>query len=280
MARLHAENYDERLRAGEALGKLHAVEAVESLIKLLEEDDSGVQSFSATALGQIGDLRALLPLVEQLKLNKPSIYSVSAALYHFGGDAVLPQAALLFDPAAKPVYDLILNNLWMLGDQRAIEPILRFLRNAPDFASKHNAIAALGYLKAQQAITPIAEVLYNAPDADQSWVAAMALGNIGSKQAFDALVEALKGGIPHVQRSAALAFGEMEAVEDIKPLLAALHDPDRHIRGGIAVALGNLREKRAVTALTEALNDPDDATRHFIANALEKITGDSELPRA
>lgn len=124
--RLNVTNQTELWRVCQGLGKLRAVDAVPRLIELLEDDDAGVDSVAATALGQIADTRALEPLIEQFKKHKPSVYSISAAFSYFGAEAVMPLTDVLFDDIAKPVHDLPLIVLGSFGDDRAIDPILRY----------------------------------------------------------------------------------------------------------------------------------------------------------
>jgi HEAT repeat protein len=273
LARLHVASQSELARACEALGKLRAVEAVERLIELLEHEDNAVDSYAARALGRIGDRRALMPLIEQFKQHKTSVYAVSAALFQFQEHAVGPLIDVLFDDGARQVHDLALMNLGMLQDSRAIEPIMRYLDNAQDAASKCHAMTALGQLQAEQAVQRIAELFCAAVDSDMRGSAAMALGNIGNEDAFRILLDELRHGTPENQHAAALAFGEMKTIDDIEPLLTEFRNASPRIRSAIAVALGNLQDIRAIPALTDALNDPDKATRQYAQLSLQKING-------
>lgn len=269
LLRLNSESQEERRSVIQALGRLKAVDAVERLIALLDDDE--IAGTAAEALGKIRDLSALMPLIDLLKKHKPSVYSVSAALNAFGEHAVLPLSAVLLDNTAHRVHDLVLMELWMIGDKRAIEPISAFLQASHDKKLKSNAISALGYLKAQDAVPQIAEILRSTSDYDLGSAAAMALGHIGGREAFFELVDVLEHGEFETQHHAALAFGQMGSVEDIQPLLAALKHQNHYIRSAAAVSLGNLKDKRAVEALRQILDDPDEATRSFVVNALEKI---------
>jgi HEAT repeat protein len=268
-SRLNTESYEELRSVIKALGKLRAVDAVETLISLLENDEAA--GTAAEALGQIGDLRAVMPLITLLKKHTPVVYSASAALYNFGEHAVLPLIQVLADEQASQVHDLVLTELWMFDDKRAIEPILALLQKTQNVKVKNAAIVALGYLKADTAIEQIREVLNTPTQTDLIHSAAMSLGNIGGEEAFNALMYAFDHGTPEVRHNAALAFGQMESVRDIQPLLGALKHSDHYIRSAIAVSLGNLKDKRAIPALREALDDSDEATRQFAASALEKI---------
>ena len=275
--RLNGTNQAELWRICEALGKLGAVDAVPRLIELLANDGAGVDSAAATALGQIGDTRALEPLVQQFKKHTSSVYSISAAFYRFGEKAVIPLTEVLFDVNAKTVHDLALMELGMIGDKRAVDPIMRYLDSVQDTGGKRSAITALGRLKAEQAVPMIAELFEAATDFDTRISSSMALAEIGDHQAFAVLVRELEIGSPENQHDAALAFGQMERVEDIEPLLNALKNGSANVRSAIAVSLGNLRDSRAIPALQEALHDLDEDTRRYAQVGLDKISGVDDI---
>ena len=75
--------WDIRVEACIALGKLKAVEAVDALIATLVEDsDPIVKTYAAIALGQIGDKRAVAPLIHMLDYFKGNYTSTTAPLMY------------------------------------------------------------------------------------------------------------------------------------------------------------------------------------------------------
>ena len=56
-----------RSGAVEALGRIGDVRAVEPLIQRLQDEDEDVRSAAAEALGRIGDARAVDPLIQRLQ---------------------------------------------------------------------------------------------------------------------------------------------------------------------------------------------------------------------
>jgi HEAT repeat protein len=294
LRRLDTDSTEELIQVCAALGNLRARQAVERLILFLDHEDIGVQSSAATALGAIGDRRALMPLINQLKQHKQSVYSVSAALYHFGRDAVLPLVDVLRDPAATHVYDLVLMELSMLEDRRAIKPVLellnstllvvkaerspslRLLAASEESEITYGSIVTLGNLKAQEALEPISKVLFQTRDFSMRQVAAHAIAQIGSQDALKVLISAIEHGTHEVQQAAVLAFGAMEGTQALQPLLTVLSHANPNLRSSAAVSLGNLRAKQAVDALRSALNDPDEGTRYYASDALQKIEQGSD----
>ncbi len=67
---LNVDDLTYRTAAEEALGLIGDVSAVEPLIKLLNDDDVSVKEHAAGALGKIGDKKALKPLIDAQKNEK------------------------------------------------------------------------------------------------------------------------------------------------------------------------------------------------------------------
>lgn len=125
---LREGNVDERQRAAIALGAARSKDAVEPLIKALEDDDDFVRNFAVKSLANIADSRALSPLIEAL--NDTSVLvrrSAVTALGNLGS----PEA---FDPLIKAFNDghfMVRRSaaaaLGSLGDPRAIDSLIEAL---------------------------------------------------------------------------------------------------------------------------------------------------------
>lgn len=295
LTRLDIGTAEELTHVCAALGNLRARRAVERLILLMDHEDRGVQSSAAMALGTIRDRRALVPLIDQLKQHKHSVYAVSAALSRFGDDTVLPLIDVLRDPTATHVHGLVLMDLSMREDRRAIEPVLellkttlpvvkaeqppslRLLARSGESEITYWSVVTLGNLKAQEALGAIAEVLFQTRDMSMREAAAQAIAHIGSQDALDVLVNAMDQGTREVQQAVVLAFGAMEATRVLQPLLTALRHADPMLRYSAAASLGNLKAQQAADALREASNDSDETTRRFASEALRKIEQGSDI---
>jgi hypothetical protein len=104
-----------RLKACTKLGQLGDARAIEPLITRLGDRDSAVQQAACRALGQLGDARAIEPLIA-----------------HLGDrwDSALRQAAC--------------RALGQLGDTRAIEPLIARLGNRDVQQAAKSALVAIG----------------------------------------------------------------------------------------------------------------------------------------
>jgi len=268
---LGTANDEERIQVMQALARLKATEAVDQLILLLNHEDQYTQSVAADALGEIGDERAIEPLLADFVKHKHNVYSASSALGRFKEKVVDPLIDLLFDPSVKPLHDLIIIELWMIGDERAIDPIIETLNQTDDGKIKAQAINALGVFRSGTAIPSLAKILFEADNIDDRSRTAHVIGEIGGKKAIEVLINALENGSTEVQQSAVLAMGNLKHLDDLEPLLTALKSDNHYIRSGAAVSLGNLRDKRAIDALTIALTDVNQDMRNTVQWALDKI---------
>ena len=110
-----------RWKAAEALGAMRAVQAVEPLIKALDDPYVDVGWMAARALGQIGDLRAVEPLIARLSHEDQWMRKGAAWGLGLIGDkrAVMPLLPLLKDPKTK-VKAQAAHALGKIGDERAL----------------------------------------------------------------------------------------------------------------------------------------------------------------
>ncbi|HEX2618608.1 MAG TPA: HEAT repeat domain-containing protein [Phototrophicaceae bacterium] len=260
-----------RIWAIGALAKLKAFAAVDRLVELLQDDDEYIQHVAAEALGEIGDERALNPLIDDLKRHKHNVYAVSAALRRFGALAVDKLIMVLEDENSQKVHHLVMMDLSFIGDRRAVLPILKRLEQTTDNRIQSSAISALSMLKAEETLEAINRVMHTTQDITLRYTAAKAIGEIGGEKAFKILSDAYETGSFEVQHCAVLAMGSLSEVPNIQLLLNALTSPNHYLRSGAAVTFGNLRDVRAVDALRVAQNDLDDDVRRYAADALKKI---------
>lgn len=122
---LNSEDWDKRMEAAEALGKIKDAKAVDSLIRALKDDEDGVVRMSVAealgktieALGKIGDARAVQPLLRALKDEDQNIQCKAAEALGKIGDFGSVEAILdwLFaNPFRKELeMDAMIN---LLGD--------------------------------------------------------------------------------------------------------------------------------------------------------------------
>ena len=148
----------------------------------------------ATVLGELGDARAVAPLIQALD-DKDTSRPATTALGRMGDSAALPALQCAIGQHAEEAYDIALARL---GDAAALERFLNALR---------------------------IDVVDKTPKAHETRRrAADALGEIGNRQAIGALVDSLHDKKGDVRLAAVGALGKIAAAEAVEPLLTALRN--------------------------------------------------------
>ena len=205
-----------RERALSALGRIGDLRAVEPLIALLQtaEERKEIRAQAATALGVLGDRRALQPLI----------------------------TALGAEEEEKRIRAYAARALGELGDPRALEPLIEAWKTERSKAGRFhyvgwNAVIAIGRLPDFRILETMAAVLRDPADK-----------NVPSRY------------------HAARWLGETGAADAVEPLIGALSDPDSGVRAAAARALGRGQNPRAIEPLVANLRrtgfslfpDPED----------------------
>jgi ribosomal protein L7/L12 len=133
------DDYSVRVRAATALGKLGDARAVEALgVAVKDDDEWPVRQQAAKALGELGDAQAVEPLIVAIKEKKDDYsYEVqmaaAAALAKLGdARAVEALADVLTDDGEWPVRKAAAQALGEIGDARAVGPLTAALGDAEE----------------------------------------------------------------------------------------------------------------------------------------------------
>ena len=249
--------------AAEALGEIGDARAVRPLIAALKDRD--VHGWVINALGLIGDARAVKPLIAEI--DGDGRENVATALGKIGAPAVESLLAVLQD-SRKEVRQAASRALGEIGDVRAVEPLIALLCDEDeDEKLRKSATAALGKIGDARAVEPLIAVLkdrtYRVHDE-----AEYALGQIGAP-AVESLLTMLKDSNREVRRAAARTLGRTGDVRAVELLIALLQDQE--LRRAAIFGLGHMGDARAVEPLIAVLRDADSIVREFAARALGQI---------
>jgi HEAT repeat protein len=149
------------------LGEIGDERAFVPLIEILE---NGADSFVIEALGKIGDVRAIEPILQTLdNADSWSISSAALVLANFGdARAVDLSIGLLNDNNESIIFDAI-STLKEIGDERAFEPLINLYGAISDVQSKKNmknavleALLELEY--SEKSIEPIINIISSGID--------------------------------------------------------------------------------------------------------------------
>lgn len=224
------------------------------LIAALKDRDGEVRLSAIEALGEIGDARAVEPLIAMLADKYVRTRSLGEEEYV---DASVGMSAALA--------------LGRIGDKRAVEPLLASLKTRTGPVG--GIIEALGQIGDPRAIEPLLAAI---KDGVMDHLAFKALGQIGDTRAVEPLIVALEDDKQSktMRGHAAGALGAISDARAVEPLIAALKDEDQYMRLRAIEALGQIGDARAVEPLIAALKDDKQSMqRTAAARALKSITG-------
>ena len=322
--------------AVELLGEFREVEAIEPLINLLDcrdplVSDEAINSLAligkpaaeplhaamltakreirkraAIVLGQIGDKRALEPLITILKDRSECIFTRKKADKAGLRADVAEALAVLGDLAAvEPLRDAVKNDprtivavaamasLVRLGDDDQLD-VLHTLLKSNDPAVQFSVIQALGRVKSPKSLSHLEIFWKNATAGRKSMEADRALRSISKslealvgppdpwpkRDLFDdsppprdlrSYAKVLQLPDEAVRSEAAKALAEIGA-EAVDLLLVALKDEDADVRIPAVVGLGTFGGGRALEPLLEILKkDPKNIVRMAAAESLGKL---------
>ena len=192
-------------------------ELVEPLTELFNSsDDADVRSVCVQALTELAeDGRAPTPLIDALSDAEPGV--VLSGIF-----------ALTYFP-----------------DNRALEPLCRFVESRRNVLFSENAMSQLGEMGNPKAVPTLLGVLLDTNnELSQSFgTAAIALARCG-QAGFEALVSALENEDPRIRRAAVVGLDVSGNEESGVYLDRALTDPDADVRQRAKVRMGNFYFRR------------------------------------
>jgi HEAT repeat protein len=251
-----------------SISGMKAARDVRGLIRLLNHRDVDIQYEAAEALGDLGDSRAVEPLVTVLKNDELSgiRWKAAEALSKIGAPAVdaLIGALLHHDDDVRWKAAIALGEI---GDPRAVEPLIALLCDEDRFV-KSRAAHALGLI-GDAAVDPLIRALREG-DGNLRWGAAIALGKIRDTRAIEPLIRALADKYENVRAEAATSLAGI-GKPALAPLLQFLKFSGGSARLEVVTALGELKDSDAIQPLIQMLENADDEERKAIADALDAI---------
>jgi HEAT repeat protein len=278
--------------------KMKEKKNIKGLIKALNyKKDWSIRADAAGALGDIGDVRAVEPLIAALKHGEREVrQAITEALGKIGNpQAVEPLIATLKDKEWK-VRKASASALGKIGDQRAVEPLIIILKNKLENEDVlKTAAAVLGKIGDYRAVEPLIAVLKGEVRGDRQAIAE-ALGEIGDTRAVEPLIATLKDEGWPVRECAAKVLDKLGWKPDqgvngvwyliakkdwekasalgtvaVEALITALEDEDGAVGNSAAKALGKIADPRAVEPLISKLKDEKWSEHKAIVEALGVI---------
>lgn len=255
-------------RVIDALGEKGDPAAVEYLTGVLEDttwEARKSREAAARALGRIGDVKAVDPLIDALDSSYYEVRKEAAEALGKIADirAAVPLITALNDDNAN-FREIVVNSLCNIMKPKIAGPLVNVLGNKNNVVRKGAAdvLSEIGWEPADDTESAIYLT------AKQEWDELPAAG----AHAVPALIAVLKDENPEIRSGAVRTLGKIGHPGAVESLIAALKDqssPDSYIREIIA-ALGEIGDVRALAHLSVFLNDYlEDSAKE----ALKKISG-------
>jgi len=267
IARLKDENAGVRRAAAHSLGQLGDLRAVMPLIAVLADSDAEVRSAAVDALADLEDPRAIGPIAGLLKDPVSDVkHNALSALSHWDqGVPAAPVIALLDDGDADVRHEAV--DLLEHLHARSAGPAIARLIHDPSADVRSAVVQALGNLGEQSGAAAITEALGDA-NADVRQAALGALNDLKAPIAETTLINLMKDQNADVRQRAAELAGERSVVATIPQLRRLIDDPRGDVREAATEALGHIADPAARQALQAALQSPDPKVRRAAAEAL------------
>ena len=253
---------------GPDVKKLTVRRDIASLSRLLEHKDPQIQYEAAEALGNLGDEKAIGPLITALKRDEFSgvRWKAAEALSKIGNPAVEPLIATLQFPDDDVRWKAAIA-LGEIGNPDAVEPLIQLLSDDDRFVRSRaaHALSMIG----DPSVVPLIHALQKG-DPGVRWGAALALGKIKNPIAVEPLILALTDEVAMVRAEAAAALASF-GTPALAPLLGFLKGSMGETRIEVMTALGELKNADAIEPLVQLLENADDSERQAIADAIDAI---------
>ena len=257
-----------RYHAAELLAKMKSSLATPAIVAALEEERSSfARERIISALGTIGDTRAIEPLLKLL--YDPDEKTRVAAVTALGetGDAQLvkPICALLKDKD-ESVRMRATQSLFSVNPEDAAQAI----------SESVDVTRASGWItKALVGPGPWAVPLlskFEKLDTPMRVIVIRACRGWGNPRAMKIVIKALKDKDADVHRASVYELCRYYSDEnDVKVLIPALNDTESDIRRNVAEVFGHWGDKTAIEPLKARLKDSDHSVRLAAALALKEL---------
>ncbi len=223
--------------------KLSEVISPELLLEIvrgaLKNNDQDVRSVAAETLGNLGDKKAVPPLIDVLSEIAPSVklggmrnlwflMSVTDALEKLAGESTVPALIRVFYESDVPVRGQVAGVLGKLKAKSAAPFLIKYLRDDEEGASRW-IVEALGELGDARAVPALIDVLNDSLTYDRVR-AALALAKLGEERGVSVLIDILNDDGNAAQRRAAAALAEAGIERGVDALIDGLENAWKEVK--------------------------------------------------
>jgi HEAT repeat protein len=263
---------DLRYIIARSLGQIGSVEGSQLLLRFLDDDDPEVVISAINAMGEIRDPDTAVQLVGLIGIgnDQERLKAIVSALGKIRSIQAVPHLIKLLASSSEELATEVIRALGIMGDKRAVEPIVDKLSPNLGEIVQQAAIEALGALEAHEAIPSLVQIL-NSGKSDLKTPIARALGQIKTIDAMEPLGELLQDADVTVRKAAASGLGNIELGQALRKLSVTVSDPDEGVRRETAYAIGRIGTDEAIPLLVELLQDSDEEVSQRSVQGLKNI---------
>jgi HEAT repeat protein len=221
---------------------------VEIQLDLLKDKDWFRRKDAAVTLGEMGDERAIGPLITALRDSEWNVReSAQISLATIGSPAVEPLIKALREYQVRP---FVIQVLGKIKDERVLDPLMAQLRNEEFKEAATDALVEVGL------------------------------------PAVERLMGVLNDKDKNVRKHVVLALGKIGIPEAVDPLIEATTDEDWQVRMAAIAGLDSIGDERGKPAIKSLMKDPDFAVQMRAERILwawkkkAKLAQDEEEERA
>lgn len=206
----------------EALGRLSHQPALDELLRLVQEPKFSAQTDAATFLYEVGERRSLplfRRLLEESLKGKHQVGMDTITAFALGAMADSEAVPALLTALRKGRLDVrreAASALGLIGDPRAVDPLLEVVTGTPDRPLRVRALLALGRLGGVAAVRAVQQALRDREPAIR-WAAVVALEARKDPALVPALQPLLRDEQPFVAEAARAAIGLLSGTPGIAP---------------------------------------------------------------
>jgi HEAT repeat protein len=251
----------------------------EGYILALQDKDAKVRSEAVWALGNIGDPKAIEPLVGALADKESSVRDWAVlGLVKMGNSSTGSLIAALSSEGAQAslIRPQVAAALGLIKDAKAVDPLILALKDG-DNNTRYWAAIALGMINDSRAEDPLIQAL-GEDNAKVREGAGWAIRAMKGHPAAELFMQLLRSEDSSMRIGAAGALGDSQDEGAVQPLIQAMQDEDAKVQIEAARALGKLNNTSAIEPLIQALGDDDEGLRNEVAAALAKMGGPAVGP--
>lgn len=258
------------------LGQLQVEEAVPVITEYLSDSRRGVAEFACRALGETKSPTAFEPLAKRLiEVDAEACLPVLNALGQLG-DRRAVRPLIVMGLEHPQLGFRATDSIVALG--KSAVPSLIEIAESGDPGEILSAVVALGKIKDKRAIEVLSAIVQQQSPMLRCH-AAEALGEIGDSKGLKALALALEDEDSNVRVNAASAMLKIPDERMAKPLIKALSDTDPQVRMCAAITLGNCGDKSAVPHLVKLLDEDDGGIVVAACESLGKLGDKTSVNR-